>query len=121
MCAASGFNLTKFICNRKNVRMSIPDIHRREGVKDTDLLKEELPRERALGVYWNVEKDALCFQVNLKEKPRIRRGMLSMLSSFYNPLGLVLPFMLKGRLILQELWQEGLHWDKQVSEKYVKK
>ena len=44
-----------------------------------------------------------------------------MLSSFYDPLGLVLPFMLKGRLILQELWQEELHWDKQVSEKYVKK
>ena len=58
MCAAGGFNLTKFICNRKNVRMSIPDIHRREGVKDTDLVKEDLPTERALGVLWNVEKDA---------------------------------------------------------------
>ena len=46
-----GFNLAKFICNRKNVLMSIPDIHRREGVKDTDLVKEELPTERALGVY----------------------------------------------------------------------
>ena len=65
MCAAGGFNLAKFICNRKNVLMSIPDIQRREGVKDTDLIKEELPTERALGVYWNVEKDALCFKVNL--------------------------------------------------------
>ena len=52
--------------------MNIADIHRREGVKDTDLVKEELPRESALGVYWNVEKDALCFKVNLKEKPRNR-------------------------------------------------
>ena len=66
MCTASGFNLTKFICNRKNVLMSIPDIHRRESMKDTDLVKEELPTERALGVYWNVEKDALCFKVKLK-------------------------------------------------------
>ena len=48
MCAAGGFNLTKFICNRKNVLMSIPDIHRREGLKDADLVKEELPTERAL-------------------------------------------------------------------------
>ena len=31
--------------------MSIPDIHRREGVKDIDLVKEEIPTERALGVY----------------------------------------------------------------------
>ena len=121
MCAAGGFNLTKFICNRKNVLMSIPDIHRREGVKDADLVKEDLPTERALRVYWNVEKDALCFKVNLKEKPRNRRGILSLLSSFYDPLGLVSPFILKGKLILQELCQEGLHWDKQVSEEYVKK
>ena len=51
MCIAGRFNLTKFICNRKNVLMSIPDIHRRESVKITDLVKEELPTERALRVY----------------------------------------------------------------------
>ena len=118
MCAAGGFNLTKFICNRKNVLMSID---KRKDVKDTDLAKEELPTERALGVYWNVQEDALCFKVNLKEKPRNQRDMLSMLSSFYDPLGLVSPSILRGRLILQELCQEGLHWDKQVSEEYVKK
>ena len=66
MCTAGGLNLTKFTCNRKNVLINIPDIHRREEVKDADLVKEELPTERALGVYWNVEKDALCFRVNLK-------------------------------------------------------
>ena len=107
MCAAGGFNLTKLISNRKNVLMSIPDTHRREGVKDTDLVKEELPTERALGVTWNVERDTLCFKVNLTKKPSTRRGMLSMLSSFYDPLGLASPFILKGRLILQKLCQEG--------------
>ena len=84
MYTTGRFNLTKFICNSKNVLMSILDIHRREGVKETDLVKEELPTERALGVNWNVEKDSLCFKLNLKDKPRNRRGMLSMLSSFYD-------------------------------------
>ena len=121
MCAAGGFNLTKFISNKKNVLKSVPDIHSREGVKDTDLVEEELPTERALGISWNVQKDAFCFNVSLKEKPRNRRGMLSMLSSFYDPLGLVLLFTLKESLILQELCQEGIHSDKQVSEEYVKK
>ena len=36
MCTADGFNLRKFVCNRKNVLMSIPDFHRRKAVKDTD-------------------------------------------------------------------------------------
>ena len=51
MCAAGGFDLTKFICNRKNVLVSIHHIDRREGVKETDLVKKKLPTERALGVY----------------------------------------------------------------------
>ena len=59
--------------------------------------------------------------MNLKEKPRNWIGILSMLSSFYDPLGLVSPFILKERLILQELCQEGLLCDKQISEEYVKK
>ena len=40
--------------------MSIPDVHRREGAKNMNLVKEELPAERYLEVNWNVEKDALC-------------------------------------------------------------
>ena len=90
MCNVSGFNSTKFNCNTKNVLMSIPDTHRREGAKDTDLVKEEQPTETALGIHWNVEKDALCFTVDLKGKPRNRIDLLSMLSSFYDPLGLAL-------------------------------
>ena len=34
-----GFNLTKFVYKRRNVLLSKSDIHRREGVKDTDLVK----------------------------------------------------------------------------------
>ena len=88
-CNAGGFNLTKFISNNKLVLMSIPENHIREGVKDADLLIEELPTKRALGVHWNVEKDQLCFKLNLKAG-NITRGMLSTLSSFYDPLGLAL-------------------------------
>ena len=68
--------------------MSIPENHRREDVKDADLVNEELPTERALGVHWNVEKDQLCFKLNLKAGNITRRGMLSILSLFYDPLGL---------------------------------
>ena len=35
--------------------MSIPDdTHRRKGAKGTDLVKEKLPSEKALGINWNV-------------------------------------------------------------------
>ena len=80
MFSAGGFNLTKFISNNKLVLMSIPENHRREGVKDPDLVNDELPTERALGVQWNVEKDQLCFKLNLKAGDITRLGTLSTLS-----------------------------------------
>ena len=88
--------------------MSIPENHRREDVKDADLVNEELPTERALGVHWNVEKDQLCFKLNLKAGNITRRGMLSILSLFYDPLGLASPFIFRARKILQDPCQEGL-------------
>ena len=121
MCSARGFNLMKFISNDKLVLMSILENHRREGAKDAGLVNEELPIERALGVYWNVEKDQLRFKLNLKARNITRRGMLSTLTSFYDPLGLASPFILRGRKILQDLCQEGLQWDETVSEMYQKK
>ena len=40
-----------------------------------------------------------------------------MLSSVYDPLGLGAPFMLKGRQIIQQLYQEKLEWDEQIDER----
>ena len=84
MCSAGRFNLTNFIIsNNKLALMSIPENHRREGVKDADLVNEELPTKRALGVHWNVEKYQLCFKLNLKTANITRRGMLSTFRSFF--------------------------------------
>ena len=120
MCIAGRFNLTKFISSNKLVLRTIPENHRSEGVKDADLVNEELPTEKALGVHWNVEKDQLCFKLNLKAASITRRSMLSRLSSFYDPLGLASPFILRDRKILPDLCQEGLQWNETVSEMYQK-
>ena len=72
------------------------------GVRNSDLLGR-LSEERALGVLWNVGNDTLGFKVNLKEKPLTRRGVLSVLSSIYDPLGFGTPFLPKAKQIIQKL------------------
>ena len=37
MCGEGGFNLTKFICNRRVVLPSVPECHQRIRVKNADL------------------------------------------------------------------------------------
>ena len=47
---------------------------------------------------------------DIEDKPATEIGMLSELTSVYNPLGLASPFILKGRRITQKLCQ-GIAWD----------
>ena len=66
---------------------------------------------------WNISKDTLGFQTKMAENPSTRRGLLSVLSSIYDPLGLGAPFLLKGRLIIQQLCRDRLGWDEPIDEK----
>ena len=72
-------------------------------------------------MHWDVEKDQLCFKLNLKVDNITRGGMLSTLGSFYDLLGLASSFILKDRKILQDLSHEGLQWEERVSELYQTK
>ena len=116
MCAAGGFKLTKFISNHPDVLSAISEEDRKVGVKDQDLLAGKVPEERALGVLWNTDHDTLCFNINIMAKPLTRRGLLAMLSSIYDPLGLVSPFLLKGKKIIQKLCKDSFQWDHPIPE-----
>ena len=77
--------LYKFISNSKEVIAKIAPEDRAKGVKDLDLHSDILPIERALGVQWCVESDAFQFRIVLQDKPLARRGILSTVSSVYDP------------------------------------
>ena len=60
MCAAGGFNLTKFLSTNEKVIQSIPKAKREERL-ETDQLGSPLPEESALGVLWNMQRDTFGF------------------------------------------------------------
>ena len=76
-----------------------------------------MPEDKALGVKWNISKDTLGFLTKMTENPSIRRGLISILSSIYDLLGLGAPCFLKGRLIIQRLCRDRLGWDEAIDEK----
>ena len=110
MLASGGFKLTKIISNRVEVLQSVTETESRKGVKNIDLNNGiELPTERTHGVNWNIENDQLGFTVNLGGKRSTRRGMQSMISKIYDPLRLAAPFLLKGKIILQDLCKNNIN------------
>ena len=96
LCAKGGFNLTNFTSNSEEMLKSIPDKDRRKNVTDEEFTLGNLPEHKALGVKCNISKDTLGFQTKMAENLSTKRGLLSMLSSVYDPLGLGVLFLLKG-------------------------
>ena len=77
-----------------------------------------MPIQHALGVQWFVESDELGFKIVLKDKPLTRRGVLSTISSIYDPIGMATPILLPGKKILQELCRDKVDWDDTLPEEY---
>ncbi|KAK3744012.1 hypothetical protein QZH41_004822 [Actinostola sp. cb2023] len=107
LLSKGGFHLTKWISNSKEVIDSVPASERAASVKDLDFDNAVLT-ERALGVQWNVHVDTFSYKIASKEKPATRRGILSIVSSVYDPLGFVSPCILLAKIILQDLCSKGL-------------
>ncbi|XP_031549018.1 uncharacterized protein LOC116286606 [Actinia tenebrosa] len=115
VCARGGFNLTKFVGNTERIIDSIPQGDRAEKVKNLALGQDKLPIERALGVHWCIESDVFKFRIQLKDNPCTRRGILSTISSVYDPLGLIAPVVLVGKRILQDICHTS-DWDEPVDD-----
>ncbi|XP_068720606.1 uncharacterized protein [Montipora capricornis] len=110
------FRLIKWLSNNSKVLNFIPHEERAPSLLDLDLDKDKPPIQRALGLHWNMETDMFTFKVNLKEKPDSRRGILSLASSLYDPLGLVAPIILPAKKLLQDLCKQKLGWDDPIND-----
>lgn len=106
ICLKGGFRLTKWMSNNWDVLTSIPQEDRATEVKNLDFDQESLTIERALGVQWCIRSDQFKFHVNIQQRPLTRRGILSMMSSVYDPLGILSPVILPAKNILQELCEQ---------------
>lgn len=62
-------------------------------------------------MHWNVERDEFVFKIQIKDKPLTRRGLLSIVSSIYDPLGFTAPFVLSAKIVLQDLCRRKMNWD----------
>ena len=109
-----GLRLTKWSSNCKDVLEKIPKAERAPSILKLDLNAEELLIERTLGVQLNMETDMFPFHLLPKDKPYTRRGILSVTSSIYDPLGIISSIVLAAKKIIQDLCKEGLSWDKKI-------
>ncbi|XP_076225075.1 uncharacterized protein LOC116434182 [Nomia melanderi] len=72
---------------------------------------------KTLGLSWSPRTDELNFMIQLDNNRRTtKRTILSEIARLFDPLGLLGPFIVIAKLILQRLWQIQAGWDESVSQ-----
>lgn len=119
MCSKGGFHLNKWLSNHCSVLAIIPEEERAREVRTLNLDRDNLPMEGALGTQWDVESDTFTFSTVLKPQPTTRRGILSVVSSIYNPLGFLALVELFAKQIMQELCKAKLGCDENIPTEHA--
>lgn len=76
-------------------------------------------------MFWDTQIDTLGFNLGVNRIPKdlvcgsrkpTKRQFLSIVMSIYDPLGLLSPFTLKSKILMQEIWRSGVDWDEQIRD-----
>ena len=65
---------------------------------------------------WCIRLDTLKYKITLKERPPIRREILSTVSTIFDHLRFLAPFILIGNNILQTICRDNYDWDEKVPQ-----
>ena len=103
--------LHKIASNDESVMANFSPEDLASGLKTLDLSADDLPFHRSLGLLWDLGSDTFTFKISEDEKPCTRRGVLSSVNSLFDPLGLISPVVIQGRILMRDLVAETTDWD----------
>ena len=73
--------------------------------------------ERALGWVWKPTSDMLAVKASTpsEDVPATKRGVLKRVAMVFDPMGLVTPYVLRAKHLLQQLWALKYDWDERLT------
>lgn len=124
------WKLVDFRSNSTEVLNELPSDRVNENFV-IDLAKDEtIDKYKVLGIFWDPVRDAFIFkqtaEFTLKAKTQNdgyvpnKREVLSFIMRIFDPLGLISHFIVRGRMIMQRTWAEGLDWSSLLTKEIQK-
>ncbi|KAL6469323.1 hypothetical protein MHYP_G00228470 [Metynnis hypsauchen] len=112
LLARGGFELRQWSSNVQSVTSHLP-IEARSGSSEQWLAHEKTEAgEGALGLSWNCPSDMLTYKSRvMSHGPATMRVIYKVLASQYDPLGYILPFVTRAKVLVQRLWGKRRGWD----------
>jgi hypothetical protein len=78
-------------------------------------------KSKVLGLKWDKQSDTLKISFPSEEVPATKRGILSKLAKIYDPLGLVSPLTLEGKLLFRGVCDAKLPWNVEINKEQLKR
>lgn len=118
-----GFDIRRWSSNSNTVLATIPREKLATQVQNLPLDPDYT--ENTLGLHWNPRSDNFMFKVNLTKIPKnvsdgkrpTKRQMLRVIMSVFDPHGFLSPFLVRSKVLLQEVWRSGIGWDDLLRDK----
>ena len=121
----ASFVIRKWRTNEETLRKLIKECEFNDNTRyKTDEISESY--EKVLGVEWNEYQDIFVFRVNKMFEDIIeivpsKRRILSIISSIYDPVGVLQPLTVKLKLLFQGVCISGIGLDDSIGELFYKK
>ncbi|XP_060588499.1 uncharacterized protein LOC132743919 [Ruditapes philippinarum] len=112
MFSDAAMNLREWLTNSENVNNVIPITDR-----------AEMKEMQVLGHIWDYKTDTIYLKqskISDDSLPLTKRNILKRVASVFDPMGLFSPVVLRGKILLQELWSRGLDWDDVVNDEQIR-
>ena len=106
----TGMRAHKWLSNSAEVLERIPPESR---ASEGHLPSDGLPMVKTLGVTWLPEEDVFTFKADPvgKDFSLTKRDFLKTIAKLFDPVGFLAPFIVRAKILLQEMWAHGLDWD----------
>lgn len=124
ICADVGFPLVNFQSSHPEVLAQLPQTHVKQTVVNMDPDEKTSLVSKILGMYWEPETD--CFTYKLYTNNMIpkmldenhhptKREILKTLMKVFDPLGLISHYLIRAKILMQEIWRDGTGWDEPIN------
>ncbi|GAA6111774.1 uncharacterized protein LOC120469772 [Tachysurus ichikawai] len=112
MLAERGFDLKQWASSHPAVVAHLPSEAWSSATEQWLLQPHNDLLEPALGLRWNCAGDTLGYHYQpINHKALTMRAAYQVLASQYDPLGFILPFTTRAKVIIQQLWAKKRDWD----------
>lgn len=121
LLAEGGFEIRQWASNLPSVIEHLPS-DARSASSELWLSRDSAELdEPTLGLQWNCLDDTMGYKHRPPEplQPTLR-NLYKTLASQYDPLGFIIPFTTRAKVLIQDLWKQELSWDEPIEHQQLK-